>query len=207
MKRRNPNAAVSLLEVLIALMVMTMIAAIVASSIGFMGQVTGRIGTDAQAIELRLNERQLVRWLEDMPVSLTAIDQAVVSGTEQSVRFLTFDQSGQFWPGAPVEAKISWEDERLILEASGRAIASEDFISRASVVDIGVRNLRISFYGATQVGENKSWISVWDAEQAIPDLIKIEWANATGPAVPLVVQPGLHAHQNLRSLSSLVPPG
>ena len=83
MRRRNPRAGVTLLELLVALWVMAAAAMILASSMGLIGRALGRVGFEAADVDRITARGVLRRWLEEMP------EGASLAGDAQGMRFGT----------------------------------------------------------------------------------------------------------------------
>jgi Tfp pilus assembly protein PilV len=194
MTTRNPRAGVTLLELLIALWVMAAAALILASSLGLMGRSLARVGSEAADVDRIAARVTLRRWLEDMPAA------ARLTGDASAVTFFTLIDSPPLTAAELVEVRVSGDDGAVRARAQAGAVQVD--LSPAG----GISSIR--YYGAPGVADRSAWRDDWPVTAtALPDLIRIDYADGARPMPPLTVIPARKAGQIEMSLSSPVPPG
>lgn len=208
MMHRRSDTGIALLEMLIALMIMAMLAVMTAAAFGTFGRVLSTIGQSEGRLDWALSQRQVQIWAQDWPSGLDQGNPIAVNGDPMRLQFQTIDQSGRFWQGALITVLIEIEGAALVARVTGKPNASAVPETVKMILDQGpVSSVRMSYFGKHDLARPPHWKGEWRAAPRIPDLIKIEWQQPSGAAVPLILEPGITDHQTFRSLSSLSPPG
>ena len=189
MRRRDPRAGVTLLELLIALWVMAAAAMILASSMGMIGRGLARVGFDAADVEQITARATLRRWLEDMP------EGAGLVGDAQGIRFATLIEGAELAGGKLVEVRVTGAEGQVrAVSGDGTAVAR---LSGDGVVT-GIR-----YWGAPGIGAAPRWRDDWpEGAEALPGLVRIEYLDAGREIPPLTVVPARIARQSEMSASS-----
>lgn len=208
MRRRNPRSGVALLEMMIALMVMTMTALLIASALGFQGRSMTVVAQRSARVEEALSRDLLRRWVEAIPLSaqyIGADPERRFVGTARSLRFTTFLPNGPFWAGDPVHVAVEGTDDgRAVALGQGTHLTTREPLTREEVFGRDAPGLRFSYYGALVLHGRPGWHEAWDGSERLPMLVRIEAATAS--FIPLVLEPGLIERQSFISRSSLLPP-
>ncbi|WP_171181824.1 hypothetical protein [Ruegeria sp. HKCCD8929] len=204
---RKLNSGVSLLETMIALMVMGFISVMIASSFGFYGKVFDRDDGHERFIGSAIARNDLSQWVRLMP-GAPSIDGVAfaLKGSATRMEFATVTDIGGFWVGGATLVSLERHENQLLVSARG-ALPDGTSHEVQPVIFDGATDLRISYYGTLISNHSKEWQSSWEHPVQLPDLVKIEANGDDGPMVPIVLRPGLNEDQRLRSLSSPAPPG
>ena len=177
--RRNRQSGFTLLELLIALGLLAMIAAALASSIG----LGARLWERSKAYPVRDDEillrAELRQWIEAMkpPTRAVGMKQSA-AGTAQSFSFLTTALPPVFPGGSETRVTISLKggqkasDLIVLLEAiaaDGRVVAMD---RRILLQDIPAGRLR--YFARGENGNPGTWQESWKPGRVLPALIAIE---------------------------------
>ncbi|MEO9515423.1 MAG: prepilin-type N-terminal cleavage/methylation domain-containing protein [Paracoccaceae bacterium] len=204
---RIRDKGVSLLETMIALMVMAMLAVMIANAFGFQTRVLQRLGGTDVSVNNALNLRDLRRWLEDIPGGLNQGAPMEMQGAPTVFRFASVDVTGRFWQGAPISVELSVRNGALVAQASGLNPDREPISFVSILASAPVQNVRIRYYGRHALDSEAQWKTEWTSAPRLPSLIRIDWERANAGQVPFVFEPGLTQNQSLRELTDLVPDG
>lgn len=197
MTRRNPQAGLSLLELLIGLWVMAAAALILAAALGMTGRALSRIGEGAADISLLTDRSRLRHWIEAMPLG------AVLSGDALAMSFATLIDEPPLDMATLTMVEVVQQEDTITLRA-GPAVGP----SLTGVLAAKGRILAIRYYGSPDLTAPKTWHDAWTGSSGVlPDLVRIDYESGGVPAPPLSVIPALWARQSEMSLSSPVPPG
>ncbi|MEP2149206.1 MAG: prepilin-type N-terminal cleavage/methylation domain-containing protein [Roseobacter sp.] len=208
MRGRQRDAGVALLEMLIALMIMAMLAAMTASAFGTFGRVLSSVTRGDNRVDWLLSQRQVQNWAQDRPNGFNQGMPIRLTGDKRSIQFQTTDRSGRYWQGALVTIEIRLENTQLIAVVTGQLSPTTKTETTNITLDQGpVSSLEMSYYGKHELDTGARWGTKWSSELHIPKLVKIEWQGPRGVSVPLILELGLTESQSFRSLSSLSPPG
>jgi len=197
MTRRNPQAGLSLLELLIGLWVMAAAALILAAALGTTGRALSRIGESAADISLLTDRNRLRHWIEAMPLG------AVLSGDAKWMSFTTLIDEPPMGMATLTMVEVVQQDTTILLRAG-----PAEGPSLAGLLAAKGRIIAIRYYGSPDLTAPKAWADTWTGRPGVlPDLVRIDYDSAGTPAPPLSVIPALWARQSEISLSSPVPPG
>lgn len=189
MRRRDPQAGVTLLELLIALWVMAAAAMILASSMGMIGRGLARVGFDAADVEQITARVTLRRWLEDMP------DRAGLVGDAQGLRFATLIEGAELAGGELAEVRVTGAEGQV------RAVAGDGALVALLSGDGVVTGIR--YWGAPGFGAAPGWRNDWpEGAESLPGLVRIEYLDGGRQMPPLTVMPARIARQSEMSASS-----
>lgn len=204
MSARNPRAGVTLLETLIGLLVMSMVALLLSAAFGTNLRLLDRSQTSSALVDQALGRRDLRIWLEHALVSPVPNDpRAVLSGTSESLRFLTVPPGNLFWPGTATEVSLG-----PAASARGTGTAADGRTERAVVLMIAPERatITLSYWGRSTPDQPAEWHDSWLPTQGLPDLIRLTFQGEGPLPAPMAVRPAKAWRQSEMSLSSLVPP-
>jgi hypothetical protein len=196
---RNPQAGVSLLELLISLWVIAAAALILSTSLGLLGRMLDRTGTEWNETDFLIDRLTLRRWIEAMPPS------GLMTGGPDQVSFVTFVDEPPLSVASPATVRLLQGTEGVVAVLSDVTVNEAPEIRRLRLSPSGT--LTIRYFGAVSVGALPAWRDDWPPNAGLPSLIRIEYQIRGQSAPPLTVIPALWATHNEMSLSSPVPPG
>ncbi|CAN1484779.1 Prokaryotic N-terminal methylation site [Paracoccaceae bacterium] len=204
MTPRNPRSGVTLMETMVALLVMAMVAMLLSSGLGGTARSFNRSGDVSVAIDHALARRELRQWIEHALISPAPGDaRAIFQGSQTEFAFLTVPPSATFWSGTATLVGLSTTPQ---ISALGLSIdARAELTSSLMVAPLETR-LSFQYWGNRSADEEPDWHADWHATAALPDLVRIDFAGLNNPLPPMVVRPGKVWLQSEMSLSSLVPP-
>jgi Tfp pilus assembly protein PilV len=204
MKRRSTTAGVSLLETLVALLMIAMIATLLSAGFGTTTRYWFRSSQATLQVEHALARRDLRNFLEHaLPQAVPNDVRPVFAGRSSELTFLAILPDGSFWAGDAVEVTLT---VTATLRASGTDLDARTprvWTGRLASEDIAAR---VSYWGQAKPDEGARWQAEWDPELGLPDLVRIDFAGDGKVPPPLIVRPGKVWAQSEMSLSSLVPP-
>lgn len=205
MTARDPRAGVTLLETLVALLIMAMVAAILSSGFSASIRNLNRSAGVSTAVDHALARHDLRRWLENAsPTSVPSDTRPQLQGTAKELTFLAVPPMPDFWPGAAVEVTLGGEAPTVRL----RGIGPDGKTARDATLTLappGVR-LSFSFWGRRSAEAAPGWHDDWPSGIGLPDLVKLTFTGTSRPLPPMVIRPAKALLQIEMSLSSLVPP-
>ena len=194
MKRRNPQAGVTLLELLIALWVMAAAAVILSSTLGLAGRGLARVGAEAADVEAITARVVLRRWLEGMPVG------AQITGDGAGMTFGALIDEPPLSAAQVTEVRVTGEGGAVRAMAGDGALVAE-------LAGEGVL-VAVAYYGSPGPGIAPGWREDWPpTAEALPELVRIIYETEGRVAPPLTVIPARLERQSEMSLSSPSPPG
>lgn len=196
---RNPQAGVTLLELLISLWVMAAAALILSSSLGLLGRMLDRVGTEWNETDFLIDRLTLRRWIEAMPPT------ALLTGGPDRVNFTTLVDEHPLSVASPAMVRLSQGSEGVVAVLSDAEIEEGPQVRRLRLSPNGALSIR--YFGVASLGAEPAWTDVWPPEAGLPGLIRIEYRIGVRPTPPMTAIPALRAHQSEMSLSSPVPPG
>jgi hypothetical protein len=205
MRFRNPRSGVSLLETLIALLVMAMVAALLSAGFGSGARYLTRSQASSLLVEQAVARHELRIWLEyALEGPVPDDDRTIWTGTSDNLAFLTVPQDGFFWPGKATQVLLAAADPtvRAVGVAPTRMSEQERVLRLATE---GVR-LRFRYWGKPSSEELPNWQDSWSADAGLPGLVRITFEGDGPLPAPMVVRPAKAWRQSEMSLSSLVPP-
>lgn len=205
MRFRNPRSGVSLLETLIALLVMAMVAALLSAGFGSGARYLTRSQASSLLVEQAVARHELRIWLEyALEGPVPDDDRTIWTGTSDNLAFLTVPQDGFFWPGKATQVLLAAADPtaRAVGVAPARMSEQERVLRLAPE---GVR-LRFRYWGKPSSEELPNWQDSWSADAGLPGLVRITFEGDGALPAPMVVRPAKAWRQSEMSLSSLVPP-
>jgi len=210
--KRLHSAGITQLELMISLAIMGFVTVLLASALNFERQTIERFGLIAAETTNLVNRRTLRALTEQIPLSSEEVDaDALLEGSDASMRFWTQIASDSFWGGALTEIVVEThlvEGEPLLLaRGRGKHPSEQEPVELEWVLAGPVENVSISYFGRISEGSEREWRSHWSNASYLPELIKLEWEDPGGfPVPPLTLQPAKVELQRYMSLSSLVPP-
>ncbi|SMX38158.1 PulJ/GspJ family protein [Octadecabacter ascidiaceicola] len=196
MNQRTSNAGMALLEVLIALVLMSAIA-IALASIGRTGsQVWARVENGASPSAAALARFELLKHFEAIPLAgpQNPLEQ-VLRVEDDGKTIAVFSPDRGWW-------QASWSPTAFTFSQVG------DQPNLDNLLYVDISDVTVSFYGSKMPRSPSGWFSDWHNATLVPQLIKFEVTGADGRVFPpLAVQPGkIERHREI-SASSLFPPG
>ena len=204
MNVRNPQSGVTLLETMVALLIMAMVAMLLSSALGGTARTFNRGGGVSVSIDQALARRELRQWVEHALITSVPGDtRDLFQGTASGFALLTLPPSGAFWPGAATLIETSPSPsvsaEGLLPETRAKGIVQ---------VTIAPPDTQLSYryWGSTTANAPPGWHDRWPAGAGLPGLIRIDFSGPQRPLPPMVIRPGKAWLQSEMSLSSLVPP-
>jgi Tfp pilus assembly protein PilV len=201
---RNPKAGVTLMETMVALLIMAMVAVLLSSGLGGTARSFNRSDDAAAAIDQALARNDLRNWLEHALPSPAPGDQhPLFLGSASEITFLTVPPSASFWPGLATQVDL---DTTPTVTVQG--LSQEDREERRQSLAIAPTEARLSFryWGQISLDAAPAWHNNWPASAGIPILVRIDFQGLARPLPPMIVRPGKAWLQSEMSLSSLVPP-
>jgi type II secretory pathway pseudopilin PulG len=196
---------VSLLETLIALLIMAMVAALLSAGFGSGARYLTRSQASSLLVEQAIARHELRTWLEyALPGPVPDDDRAIWLGTSDGLSFLTVPPDGFFWPGMAIQVRLSMADP----VAHGVGVAQTRMSEQERVLRLapeGVR-LRFRYWGQPTLEEPPGWRDNWSAGAGLPGLVRIAFEGEGPVPPPMVIRPAKAWRQSEMSLSSLVPP-
>jgi Tfp pilus assembly protein PilV len=208
MRGRDRRAGVTLLETLIALVVMAFISIGLASGLGMGARVMSRSGDIALEVEEAMGRSELRRGLE-RSIASPFPDQAGggLEGGASEVTFYGFPDDALFWPGNSVRFVVrSTRDRGITVELTGLSAADKRETKRILVIASPEAKILITYWGRARPDHQPAWHDTWSADAGLPDLLKFAFGEASPAIPPMVVRPGKFFSQSEMSLSSLLPP-
>lgn len=202
---RNPSSGVTLLETMVALLVMAMTAALLASALGNGLHGFHRSDRITDQVEAAIARRDLRRWLEHaMPVLAPGDDRQIFSGTASELAFLAQPTGGTYWPGQA--AFVALGQDGPVASVQGRGSALGDPLMTKMTLGPADTTLILSYWGQRAPDAPAVWHDAWPAGQGLPEAIRISFRTAGPPIASMIVRPGKALLHSEMSLSSLVPP-
>ncbi len=202
---RSQESGISLLETMVALVIMSFMAIMIASSFGFQGRALQRVTGNDLKLEMVLNRHQLQSWIEGIPKGTSQGKPLKFEGRPDALLFETIDSSGRFWPGAPVLIEVRKFGNMLAIQANGKAEPSTPLELSLPLSTSLTPMVKFRYFGEHGSGEGVSWGERWDRAPRLPELIRLDWSSDMGPEVPLVFEPALKERLELRELNNLLP--
>lgn len=204
--RRSQESGISLLETMVALVIMSFMAIMIASSFGFQGRALQRVTGNDLKLEMVLNRHQLQSWIEGIPRGTSKGNPLKFEGRPDAFLFETIDSSGRFWPGEPVLIEVRQVGDMLAIQANGQAEPSVPLELSLLLSVSSATRVAFRYFGEHGSGEGASWGERWDLAPRLPELVRLDWSSDMGPEVPLIFEPALKERQELRELKDLLPP-
>ncbi|WP_395541054.1 type II secretion system protein J [Neotabrizicola sp. sgz301269] len=205
MIRRSTKAGITLFETLIALAIMSMLAILLTSGLGFGIRYLDRSTSLSAAVDQALARRALRDWLEHALLAPVPLDnRPLFIGSATELRFLAEATDLRFWPGAAVDVRLGQDSARLYTNG----ISADQSTEIEVMVDLAAPDARLSFeyWGQRRSDQDARWGKDWPEGAGLPQLVRITFGSASGDLPPMVVRPGKAFFQIEMSLSSLVPP-
>jgi prepilin-type N-terminal cleavage/methylation domain-containing protein len=200
---RAGQSGLTLLETMIALLLMAIIAAIFSGALGTSARVlvsSSALNTDLQDALGRRDLRALLeRQLETTPPD---DGRPLFMGNSDSLEALVVPSDPTFWPGVATLVAISSDAS---VTAIGRDAEGGEVSRTFRLAAEGYR-INIAYWGRTQLDQAPAWHKEWPAGASPPDLVKIDFRGPGRPLPPLAIRPSKAFRQSEMSLSSLVPP-
>ncbi len=211
-RKRDPDAGLSLLELLVSLAILGMITVTIASIFSSGRRVWDRTATYSEAVDTAVQRSALRDLLEELP-------------TRSPPKALGpfFEGQGRGFAVVAPAVLIEANNPGFVRLSVGQASNSQNAPLRLlaepirgtelstvsdKILSVPLGDIQISYFGRPNSESERDWLAAWPRETALPDLIKIEMWDTEGNALsPLTVQPGMLDHQRYVSPSSLVPPG
>lgn len=208
---RNPKAGVTLLEMLIALAVMALLAAIGASVLSFSGRSLARIGDSAAGADIALARHDLRYWIEHALMQSGADGITIAAdGDSRRLTLHVLLDDGLFWPGQVTVVTLGLDaapvDPVVIATASGLSDSDQSPTDRTLTLSGMGARLAIRYFGRTSEDSSVDWHDTWRSKDGIPSLVQITISDSLRAYPPLIVRPGKIFLQREMSLSSLLPP-
>lgn len=208
MQVRDKIAGVTLLETLIALVMMAFLAVILTSGLGMGAHVMRRSGDVTDEIDQAIGRFDLRKGLERSLAAPFADEiGGGLSGTASEITFFSFPDDGEFWQGTAVKFTVQNAAQFGVkAELSGLSAIGQREITRNVVIAPAGTTLAISYWGRAAPQEMQMWHKTWSADAVLPELVKFTFFRTAPAPPPMVVRPGKMFRQSEMSLSSLLPP-
>jgi Tfp pilus assembly protein PilV len=204
MTGRNPRAGVTLMETLVALLVMAMVATLLSSGLGMTARSFNRSDNVSMAIDEALARYELRLWLEHaLPSSAPGDERPLFIGSASAMTFLSVPPSASFWPGDAIQVDLT-----AIPKVTAQGLSPDDRAARTQGLAIAPAETRLSFryWGQISLDAAPDWHDAWPAAVGLPGLVRIDFEGLARPLPPMIIRPGKAWVQSEMSLSSLVPP-
>lgn len=198
MGRAGSQAGFTLLELLVALAVLSLILAAIPQTLQLGRralQTSERVDADgALAVVRSLLEHRIARALPLIRRDATGATVATFVGRRDSIILAGSSGDGPMGAGlflievatrpadgARTALVLRWSPYRPIGNADQAGAAKE----RVLVADLGTFGLR--YFGRQNPGGERGWTDTWTSANALPDLVEFELSAAAGVAAPAVV--------------------
>lgn len=208
---RQRNSGVSLLEMLIALAIMSLIAVMATSSMDTISRFILRTRGADDLVLRALNRDELRRWIERAIEDRSgSLPRYAVTGDRSYLRIGAILDDGYFWPGESTEVEIAVRqegpEEQVFALARGIADLDRSEITRDLELSSFGGRLSVDFFGRKPEEDQARWHTSWKGDEGMPDLLRISISDAERNYPPLYISPGRTFRQREMSLSSLLPP-
>lgn len=205
MTRRNPRSGITLLETMIALLIMAMTASLLASALGSGLRSFDRGARITVQIETAIARHDVRLWLEHaLPAPVPGDPRPIFHGTASQLEFLAQPTAGSFRPGQAAHLILGHDGPLAI--AAGFGTDSDTPLQTSMRLAPEATTLRFSFWGQIALDQPPAWHDAWPAGQSLPEAVRITFSQTTPQIAPIVIRPGKAILQSEMSLSSLVPP-
>lgn len=204
MNGRDFQSGITLLETMVALLVMAMVAMLLSSGLGGTARSFSRGDVMTAEVESALARRELRQWVEHALISPVPGDtRALFEGTSTGLAFLTVSTSPAFWPGEALHVELSTGPR-----VTARGLSPNMQGEQTSSLTIAPPEVQLSFryFGRLTADAPPGWHDTWPASAGFPGLVRIDFAGLSRPLPPMIIRPGKAWFQSEMSLSSLVPP-
>ncbi|MGL6043316.1 MAG: prepilin-type N-terminal cleavage/methylation domain-containing protein [Sandaracinobacteroides sp.] len=197
--RRSGERGFTLVELLVTLVILSLMAGVMAGSIGFAGIVGGRAGAEAATTNEVVNAQRTLRTRIEALIPtprLTASDpQIEIEGSPDRFAFVAPPAARQ-QPDAPASFRLQLSNAGdLVLRSSSTldpdagspAAAFED-----SLILRRVAAVRIAYFGRDMSSPTRRWLGFWRDRPQPPELVRIsvDFPAGDGRKWPdLVVRP------------------
>ncbi|GHC65453.1 hypothetical protein GCM10007315_32580 [Gemmobacter tilapiae] len=208
-KNRADDAGTTLLETLISLAIMAMIAVMMGSLLSGTARFLGRAHLAGQDVDQIVARDQLRAYLEGALISPFPADhRPLFEGDSRSMRFLSSETQGVFWPGEAVEVYLgrSQETGAIALGARGAKGSGMGMMETGNSLTSPGGDLSIAYFGQVASDQPPAWRADWAAGWAAPRLVRITLSDERGVLPPLILWPAKKHVQSEISASSLLPP-
>lgn len=180
MKPKNTRSGISLMEMLIALALLSLIAAGLASSLGLGVRLFDRseqVSDNSQALSARIRLRDLVATAQ--PANLITGYPVRFEGDAREVSFVTIAIPSGFAQAAALRVTISNERDLLSLNIEEILDRGEVRASHHYMLAEDVREVLFEYFDSSA-----GWQSEWRDETRIPQLLRITADAGSEPEWP-----------------------
>jgi type II secretory pathway pseudopilin PulG len=201
--RRAAQSGITMLETMIALLIMALMAVALSATLGSSVRVFARGGALNAELAQALARRDLRLWLDHAMTTAAPDDtRPLFVGRADGFDVLVLPPDGLFWPGHATALALAPDG---MLRATGRDAAG---VPQERALRLAPDGWRISlrYWGRTRPDQLPDWRSDWPADAALPDLMQIRFDGPGRALPPLTLRPARAAFQSEMSLSSLLPP-
>ncbi|MCE8510917.1 prepilin-type N-terminal cleavage/methylation domain-containing protein [Ruegeria pomeroyi] len=201
------NAGFSLLELLIALALFSLVSIGLTTILGTSSQVWKKSRKFEVILDQVVVRDKVRRLLESLPSpnSYLPADTLLV-GKSDSLQFWTPQRSSLSTDFENYLLKLEVVEMRGVKSAYLMPAVGTQIVARETFAS-DLREIAFSYYGAKVNGEEADWHAEWVGVDQLPALIKITFVSDSYPLAPFTVRPAKLSSQSLMSLSSLLPPG
>lgn len=204
MMHRNPKSGITLMETMVALLIMAMVAMLLSSGLGGTARSFSRSTEITAAVENALARRELRQWFEQALIAPAPGDTRVLlQGSSTELAFLTAPASANFWPGSALLVELS---SAPLISAQGLSPDTRDELTTSLTIAPPEAQLSFRYWGQLTAEAPLAWHDTWPASAGLPGLVRIDFVGLSRPLPPMIMQPGKAWLQSEMSLSSLVPP-
>jgi prepilin-type N-terminal cleavage/methylation domain-containing protein len=208
--QRRTSSGITLLEMLVALALMSLLAVLGLSTLTMAGRTLTRSQVVSGDVGIMLARDELRLWIEHSVAGAAVGDHpSALRGTSDSLAVQSIRDDGTFWPGAPVELTLSSvadEDALGAFQLSGLRDSDQTPFVQDRVISGPSGRISFRYFGQIDANFPPDWTDNWPAEAGLPLLVAISVTDARGDYPPLIVRPGKIYAQREMSLSSLLPP-
>lgn len=179
--KRARQGGMALLDMLVSLAVMALIGLSLAALFGLVARSGSALTLRATQGQWLADRLTLRRWIEEAPSG------ARLWGTDGAMWLETVLDT-PFNPAAMARIRIALDEDGTV-EAEAEQAATRQNLTLGG----GGMTVTIDYYGSPIPGAPAAWHGVWPPSAALPDLVRIRYADRSRTYPPLTVRPALEA--------------
>ena len=222
MERGQPRRGFTMVELMIALVLLALMSAVLFGSLNLAGRSSDagaakadassgmRLAGDYLRTQLAAQHPQRMRKVQDFPL--------LFGGEGDQLRYAAampgrVGLGGIWYYRLKLETVAGRDKPSLILERMIPDLSAPDMPQFAdaehSVIADDIKELKFGYYGVSNnagIDEAPTWRDQWDDPQLLPQLIRVDVTPAKGPAWPRSSSPPRGSGSRLPQLGSEPPP-